>query len=285
VNVVDDLEMGITHVIRGEDHLSNTPKHIALFRGFGAEPPRYAHIPLILNTDGTKMSKRDTGASLASYLEQGYAPEAVVNYLCLLGWSPKGNREILPIEEVVQLFDLRQILRHNARFDFAKLQWMNAEYLRLMQPERFHALCVQALTQAGIDLGRFDPAYVAAAIATGKGKLKLFSDAPGYIGFYFAEEAEFEPGALRKEFTPESRPRVTRLREALERLETFDAAAVEAEFKAVAGGLGIKVGQLVHPIRVACTGKTVGPSLYHLIEVLGKERVLKRLDRALSMTA
>src|SRR5262245_36822443 len=109
VNVLDDLEMGITHVIRGEDHLSNTPKHIALFRAFGVEPPRYAHIPLILNKDGTKMSKRDQGASLSTYMEEGYAPEAVLNYLCLLGWSPKGNREKIPIQEVIERFDLPQI--------------------------------------------------------------------------------------------------------------------------------------------------------------------------------
>ncbi len=132
VNVVDDLEMKITHVIRGEDHLSNTAKHIALFRAFGVEPPHYAHIPLILNPDGAKMSKRDRGASLQSYMDEGYVPEAVVNYLCLLGWSPKENREKMPLEEVIPLFDLPQILRHNARFDLAKLEWLNGEYLREM---------------------------------------------------------------------------------------------------------------------------------------------------------
>src|SRR5438094_763592 len=136
VNVVDDLEMKITHVIRGEDHLSNTPKHIALFRAFGVEPPKYAHIPMILNPDGTKMSKRDQGASLATYMEEGYAPEAIVNYLSLLGWSPKGNREKLPVQEIIELFDLPQILRHNARFDLAKLIWLNGEYIREMSNER-----------------------------------------------------------------------------------------------------------------------------------------------------
>src|SRR5207247_8060770 len=125
VNVVDDLEMGITHVIRGEDHLSNTAKHVALFRAFGVEPPKYAHIPLILHSDGTKMSKRDQGASLTSYVEEGFAPEAVVNYLCLLGWSPKDNREVVPVQDVVQMFDLPHILRHNARFDRDKLDWLN----------------------------------------------------------------------------------------------------------------------------------------------------------------
>src|SRR5947207_8848846 len=148
VNVVDDLEMGITHVIRGEDHLSNTANHIALFQAFEAQPPKYAHIPLILNPDGSKMSKRDTGASLNYYIEENYAPEAVVNYLCLLGWSPKDNREVVPIQEVVQMFDLPHILRHNARFDRDKLDWLNGEYIRLMSNERFYQLAIPALARA-----------------------------------------------------------------------------------------------------------------------------------------
>src|SRR5256885_5006980 len=154
VNVVDDSEMGITHVIRGEDHLSNTAKHIALFRAFGVEPPQYAHIPLILNQDGTKMSKRDQGASLTGYTQEGYAPEAVVNYLCLLGWSPKDNREVVPLQDVVQMFDLTPILRHNARFDRDKLDWLNGEYVRLMSNERFYQLAIPALARAGLDSGK-----------------------------------------------------------------------------------------------------------------------------------
>src|SRR5438046_1212440 len=160
VNVIDDLEMGITHVVRGEDHLSNTAKHIALFRAFGVEPPKYAHIPLILNVDGTKMSKRDKGASLATYMEEGYAPEALVNYLCLLGWSPKNNREKMPIPEIIDMFDLPQILRHNARFDLSKLIWLNGEYLREMKDERFYELAIHNLDRAGLDTHRFAPEYV-----------------------------------------------------------------------------------------------------------------------------
>ena len=183
VNVVDDLEMGITHVIRGEDHLSNTSKHIALFRAFGVEPPKYAHLPLILNPDGTKMSKRDQGASLATYIEEGYAPEAIVNYLCLLGWSPKGNREKVPIKEVIELFDLPQILRHNARFDLDKLNWLNGEYVRELPDERFYELSVHALGRAGIDTNKFPLPFVKAALDTCKGKIKLFSELAGYAGF------------------------------------------------------------------------------------------------------
>src|SRR5580765_2914041 len=155
VNVVDDLEMNITHVIRGEDHLTNTAKHIALFRAFGVEPPKYAHIPLILNIDGSKMSKRDKGASLTSYMDEGYAPEAVVNYLCLLGWSPKHNREKIPLKEVVDAFDLPQILRANARFDINNLHWLNGEYIRSMTPDRFYELAIHGLTRIGIKVESF----------------------------------------------------------------------------------------------------------------------------------
>src|SRR5438874_7950458 len=145
VNVIDDLEMNITHVIRGEDHLSNTAKHIALFKAFAVEPPKYAHIPLILNIDGTKMSKRDQGASLTTYIEEGYAPEALVNYLCLLGWSPKNNREKMALPEVVKMFALPQIFRHNARFDLIKLIGLPGDYVREMKNDRFYEFSIHLL--------------------------------------------------------------------------------------------------------------------------------------------
>src|SRR5215472_4368473 len=140
VNVIDDIEMKISHVIRGEDHLSNTPKHIELYRALGATPPNFAHIPLILNRDGSKMSKRDEGAAVATYIEQGYLPEGVRNYLCLLGWSPKDDREKLAIDEVVRLFELEKLNRKNAVFDLAKCTWLSGEYSRELPDERFQAL-------------------------------------------------------------------------------------------------------------------------------------------------
>ncbi len=282
VNVVDDLEMNITHVIRGEDHLSNTAKHVALFRAFGVHPPKYAHIPLILNQDGTKMSKRDAGASLTSYMEEGYVPEAVVNYLCLLGWSPKHNREIMPLRETVELFDLPQILRHNARFDMEKLKWMNYEYSRLMTPDRFHELAVHAFAKAGVDTNKYPLEYVKKAIDTCRDKVKLFNELPAYAGFYFLEEVAYDTEAAAKDFVPENKPRLVQLREAFGRLSDFTPATLEQTLKSTAAALGVKAGVLVHPARLACTGRTAGPSLYHLLEALGKERVLQRLDRALA---
>jgi glutamyl-tRNA synthetase len=281
VNVIDDLEMNITHVIRGEDHLSNTAKHIALFRAFGVEPPKYAHIPLILNPEGSKMGKRDQGASLTTYMEGGYAPEAVLNYLCLLGWSPKNNREKMALSEVVELFDLPHILRANARFDLTKLNWLNGEYVREMDNERFYELSIHALAKAGIDTNRFPVAYVKAALETCKGKFKLFGELPAYAGFFFKEDVHYDPEAAQRDFTLENKPRLARLREALAKLEPFEADPIGNTLKAVAQELGVKPGVLVHPTRLACCGAPAGPSLYHLLAILGKERALGRIDRAL----
>jgi glutamyl-tRNA synthetase len=281
VNVVDDLEMGITHVIRGEDHLSNTAKHITLFKAFGVEPPKYAHIPLILNADGSKMSKRDRGASLTTYLDEGFLPEAVNNYLCLLGWSPKDNTEKLSLAEVIERFDLPQILRHNAKFDFEKLTWLQGEYCRELSDDRFYEMCVRALAKAGLDTNKFEVNYVKSALDTCKGKIKTFSELPAYGGFYFREEITYEPEAAKKSFVPENKPRVEKLRDVFAKTDPFNAAILEAALKATATELGVKAGALVHPVRLACTGNPSGPSLYHLLEVIGKEKALARIEHAL----
>jgi len=281
VNVVDDIEMRISHVIRGEDHLSNTPKHIELYRALGATPPCFAHIPLILNRDGSKMSKRDQGASLNAYVENGYLPEAVRNYLCLLGWSPKDNREKLSIDEVLELFDLEKIHRKNAAFDLEKCTWLNGEYLRELGDDRFQELAREALTRSGIDLSKFTPEYIHAALETCKGKVRIFSELPGYGGFYFKDDFEYNPEGVAKHFIPENKPRLLAVRDAFATVATFDAANLETTLKATASQLGVKVGALVHPTRLAVTGSNAGPSLYHLLEILGKQKVLARLDRAL----
>lgn len=281
VNVVDDIEMNITHVIRGEDHISNTAKHIALFKAFGVEPPKFAHIPLILNSDGSKMSKRDHGASLSTYLDEGFLAEAVNNYLCLLGWSPKDNREKLPISEVIERFDLPQIHKSNARFDFEKLLWLQGEYCRELPNDRFYELAVHTLGKAGIDTNKFDVNFVKAALDTCKGKIKTFNELPAYAGFYFRDDIAYDPEAAKKSFVPENKPRLEKLRDAFAKAEPFNAVNIEAALKAIAGELGVKAGVLVHPVRLAVTGNSSGPSLYHLLEVIGKEKSLARIERAL----
>lgn len=282
VNVVDDLEMKITHVIRGEDHLSNTAKHLALFRAFGAEPPKYAHIPLILNPEGSKMSKRDTGASLMTYLENGYPPEAIVNYLYLLGWSPKENREIIPIQEVVQMFDLPQILRHNARFDLDKLNWVCAEHIRTMSMPRFKEFARAALRRGGIDLSQFPESYIDAALATCKEKIKQFADLPSYAGFYFKDLIEIDE-AGRAEFTAEAKRRLQILKDAYAAAPEFNAQTAQEILKATAKNLGVKAGLLVHPVRMATTGAAIGPSLYDLLAIIGREKTLERLQKAIDL--
>ena len=281
VNVVDDIEMKISHVIRGEDHLSNTPKHIELYRTLGVDPPRFAHIPLILNRDGSKMSKRDEGARVASYIEQGYAPEAVRNYLCLLGWSPKDNREKIDIDEVIRLFELEKINRRNAAFDLDKCFWLNGQYVAQMSLARFTELARPFLEKAGIDISNEN--YLGAVLAIVKEKIKLFRDVPDWTSYFFTEEYQFDPAAMKKVFAkPEAAARLGALRGDFAGIDDWKVETLESRLKNLAQKLGCKTGDLVHPARVAVSGRSVGPSLYHMLEVMGKERVLKRFDRMLA---
>jgi glutamyl-tRNA synthetase len=207
----------------------------------------------------------------------------LVNYLCLLGWSPKNNREKMPIAEVIEAFDLPQILRHNARFDLTKLTWLAGEYVREMDNERFYELSIHALARAGLDTRQHTSSYVRAALDTCKGKFKLFGELPGYAGFYFKDQIDYDPEAAKRDFTPENKSRVSQLRDALVKLDPFEADPIGLAFKKAAQDLGIKTGVLVHPARLACCGSTAGPSLYHLMAILGKDRVLQRIDHALAL--
>ena len=284
VNVVDDLEMGITHVIRGEDHLANTAKHIALFKAFGVEPPKYAHIPLILNPDGSKMSKRDHGAHVTNYQDDGFTPEAVLNYLALLGWAPADGKEFLPVSELIARFGLDRVNRSPAKFDVKKLEALHFEHTRIMEPARFVERGVAALARAGISTASFPPEYVAAALETAREKGKLFKDLPAFVDFYFAPDdaVPVEPETRAKALGASARAPLEKLVAALGSLADFRAADLEVAIKSLAAESGTKVGAWVQPARAACTGKSVGPSLYHLLEVLGRERVLRRFAAALA---
>ena len=244
-------------------------------------PPEFAHIPLILNKDGSKMSKRDQGASVGSYIEEGYLPAAVVNFLCLLGWSPKDNREKIEIEEVARIFDLKNINRKAAVFDLDKCAWFSGEYMRELPPEEFVGMGAAFLEKQGLT-ARFAPEYVRAALATCVGKVRILAELPAYAGFYFKNDFEYNPDGVAKNFTPDNKPRLQAVRDAFAVVETFDAASLEAALKATAAALGVKAGVLVHPTRLAVTGSNAGPSLYHLLEILGKEKTLARIDRGLA---
>ena len=282
VNVVDDIEMKISHVIRGEDHLSNTSKHIELFKAFGVEPPKFAHIPLILNNDGSKMSKRDTGASMETYMDGGYLPSAVINYLSLLGWSPKDDTEVMPVAELIERFDLSGVQRANARFDMVKLDWQNYEHIRAMPVEDFKDRALEQLKSANINTSDFKNSYIEAAVATCTDKIKNLNDFAAYIGFYFQQEVSFDQDSAEKALTPDNKPYLSALREAYAELAQFDADSLQEALKATAVSCEVKNKLLVMPARVACTGSKVGPSLYHLFEVLGQTEVLKRFDAALA---
>ena len=283
VNVVDDIEMQISHVIRGEDHLSNTPKHIELYQALGATPPKFAHIPLILNREGGKMSKRDKGASVDSYMQDGYVPEAVANYLCLLGWSPKDNREKMTIEEVAAIFELDKVNRRNAAFDPDKCFWLNGQYVAAMSLERFRELCLPVMRAAGLPVGEFSNEYVDHVLASIKEKIKLLKDVPGWTAYFFTDGFAFDEEAVNKTLRAEGAGE--RLAQLAARLETlpedgWDAAALETAFKALAAEQGVKTAVFIHPARVAASGRSVGPSLYHMLAILGKDKVIARLRAA-----
>ncbi len=277
VNVVDDIEMQVSHVIRGEDHLTNTAKHVELYQALDAQPPHFAHIPLILNRDGSKMSKRDAGASVTSYIEQGYAPEAVRNYLCLLGWSPKDNREKIDIEEVVELFDLKKINRRNAAFDLDKCFWLNGQYVSQMSLSRFRVLSEPFIVAAHLVIN--DEDYLLHVLEIIKEKVKLFKDVPEWIGYFFTEDYEYDPDAVAKTFKGGTAERLRQLAERYSALKIWSVDLLEAELKKLASDLGCKTGELIHPTRLAVSGRSVGPSLYHMLEVLGRDRVLTRLEK------
>jgi len=284
VNVVDDIEMKMTHVIRGEDHLSNTPKHIELYQALGATPPQFAHIPLILNRDGSKMSKRDAGASITTYIEQGYAPEAVRNYLCLLGWSPKDNREKIETEEVIQIFELEKINRRNAAFDLDKCYWLNGQYLAQMTLDRFTELSLPFIQAARIDYGSEENLRPVLAIV--KEKIKHLNDVPKWIEYFFTENYEYDPESVEKVLRkPNALKLLGDLADAFEKLEAWTLESIESTLKETAKALGCKTGELIHPTRVAVSGRSVGPSLYHMLEVLGKDRVIARMRKTAAATA
>jgi glutamyl-tRNA synthetase len=300
VNVVDDLEMKISHVIRGEDHLSNMPKHIELIRALGATPPQYAHIPLILNRDGSKMSKRDEGARVEYYIRRGYLPEAVRNYLCLLGWSPKDNREKIDLDEIIRIFDVKNIGRSSATFDPEKLHWLNGEYMRQLDTTTYRRLAVTELARRGVSPQQFPDVYE--AIDTSRNKIAVFDELINYIDAYYKgsrklepipsvpaaveivayDDFDYDPTAAHKYLTRDYQNIFFVLRDVIATLERFDASTIEKAVKDTAKRLSLKVAALVHPLRLACTGKTVGPSLYDLVAILGKDRVVRLINRALA---
>jgi glutamyl-tRNA synthetase len=279
VNVVDDLTMGITHVIRGEDHLSNTSKHTELLKAFGAELPVYAHIPLILKQQGPgKMSKRDKGALVEDYQRQGYLPDAVVNDLVLLGWSPKDDEEKMSRSELINRFDLDGVNKSNARFDDRKMNHLNGEYIRDLPLETFLDLGQAAIEASGTAAG-FDPAYVRAVLAVCQEKIRVFSELPDYTRYFFSDDYPVNEKALRKCLRKgEPLERLRELRTLLADQDDFSPAGLETAIDQLVETGGHGRNDYFAVARVAVSGVGGGPGFYDLIHLLGKERSLARID-------
>lgn len=287
VNVVDDIAMKITHVIRGEDHLSNSSKHVELFQAFGAPIPTFAHIPLILKTVGSgKMSKRDKGALIEEYQSRGFLPEAVRNFLCLLGWSPKDDREILDIEEIIRLYDLPQINKNNARFDEKKMSFINAEYVRHLPLEKFIEKASPLLLKENVITESTDPVYLENVLRICQEKVRSFEDLPNFCRYFFTEDYAFDEAAKAKIFG-KGNPveRVKEFYAELPKMDTIDENSLEAKVQELAEKNNLKAGDYIHALRFAVSGQSVGPSIYHLLVVLGKERLQTRLEKWLKANA
>jgi len=286
VNVVDDIAMNITHVIRGEDHLSNTSKHVELFKAFGAPVPTYAHIPLILKQNGPgKMSKRDQGALIEEYQRRGYLPEALVNFLSLLGWNPGGDREKMPIEEIIRLFDLAGVNQSNARFDDKKLAHMNMAYLLEQPLDRFVELARVYFERHQVFAAGGWPAeaYFREVLAISQPKIKGLEELPAYTKYFFTDDYPTDVKARDKIMGKgDPKARLKELGEALVSADFTSDAALEQWLTALAAKHTLGVGDYIHPGRLAVSGTNVGPSFYSLLRVLGRERVEKRIQRFLT---
>jgi glutamyl-tRNA synthetase len=285
VNVVDDLEMGITHVIRGEDHLTNTQKHLALYEALGVEPPQFAHIPLILNQSGSKMSKRDDGAALEFYEKAGYLPAGVRNYLCLLGWSPGENEEIVPLDQLIQRFELKNLNRSNARFDAVKLFWVNGEYWRALPDAEFEKFTSDYLAHACPQSFSMEPALRDGLRKIMREKVRTGQELADWFEPYLTEDFTYSDDARKKQF---SNPDATKLLSALlagftEISGSLDDAKAEAVCQKVALEASLKPAKVIHLVRASVSGRTVGPSLFALLTVLGLDRVKVRLGRTLAL--
>ena len=277
VNVVDDIEMKMTHVLRGEDHLMNTPKHLQLFEAFGVEPPAYAHIPLILNMDGSKMSKRDQGAAIGEYATQGYDSEAVFNFLALLGWSPKDEDEIFSPAELIEKFSIESVNRAPGKFDIDKCGWVNQQHVAKLSVEDFAAAAKPYIDAAGIST---DEKYITIAGSIQE-KVRLLTEVPAMIAFFYNAEYPFDAEAIAKVKKNEAAADLlAKLATALGELTDWSEA--KSAIGATAKANGAKPGQLMFPVRVALTGAAGGPDLGAILEILGQAESIRRIQRAVA---
>lgn len=286
--VVDDELMGITHVIRAVEHLPNTQIHMQLQDALGFRRPKYAHLPIILGTDRTKLSKRHGSVSVVDYQAQGYLPEAMFNFLALLGWSPGSEEEVLPREEIIKRFSLEACSKSPAVFDVEKAEWMNGVYINAMSGEELSERVLPVLVEAG--LFEAEPTaerrqWLAAVCELMKERARLLTTFTTWARYFFSDEYEYENRArekwLGREDTPE---KLEGLADRLAALAEWTAEALEAAVRGEAEARGVKAGDMIHPTRAAVSGTTVGPSLFHLLELLPQETVVARLRKTAELS-
>jgi len=283
-NAADDIEMSVTHVVRGEEHLPNTPKYLLLWHALdGGEPPLFAHVPVLVNEARRKLSKRrEDKVALEDYRAQGYVAAAMRNYLALLGWAPGDDREIITVEEMIELFRLEDVIASPAFFDERKLQHFNGEYIRMLSAEEFIALSEPFLTGGPWAPGDFDPAVFARIAPLVQQRVKLLSEVPGYVDFLFLPQPAIDERDWEKRVVRHSEAgRI--LSEAVAELAgcPWDAATLHERTEAIGARVGQSLRNTQYPVRVAVTGKAVGPPLFESLEILGRDRAVARLRAAL----
>jgi len=276
--VVDDLTMGITHVIRGDDHVNNTPRQILIYEALGETPPVFAHVPMILGQDRTRLSKRHGATSVLAYRDAGYLPEAMVNYLVRLGWSC-GDQEIFSKEELIEKFSLDNIGKSASIFDPEKLLWLNSHYIKEYDLGKLAKLIVPFLKERNYQIP--DQDYLKRAIVTLQPRAKTLSEMADMMDFYLLEEIEYEPKAAKKFLKPSMIPVFEDLIRKLDKLDEFTEQKLEQIFRGTSEELGVKLGKIAQPVRVALTGRTASPGLFEVIDILGKKRTIRRLEAAL----
>jgi len=282
--VVDDVEMKISHVIRGNDHLANTFKQVLIYKALNINPPLFAHIPLILGKDKSKISKRHGAVAVTDYRDMGFLPEALVNFLALLGWSPKDDREILTLNQMIELFSLESVNPSNPIFDIEKLEWMNGEYIRSYDNEKLLDLVIPFLIKENLisgEVAKQKRDWLLKFIPLLKERCKALKEFAEKGKYFFKFDYQYEPKAVNKTFnSPEAVVRLNAFADHLSHLESFEKDKIEETLRKLAEELKIEPAPLIHLVRLAATGVSGGPPLFDLLELLGKEEVIKRIKKA-----
>jgi glutamyl-tRNA synthetase len=280
--VVDDIDMGMTHVIRGDDHVANTPRQILLYQALEAQIPKFAHIPMILGPDKGKLSKRHGATSVVAYRDMGYLPEAMLNTLARLGWS-HGDQEMFSREELIKYFDLDSVGKSAAVFDQDKLLKMNARYMQSADAKRLLELTKPILAQRGKEVGPDKEATLLKAIPELTPRTPTLNDLADWAEPYIVDQPEMDPKARKKFLTPDSAPILAKVHELVAEKGVEDKEAMEQAFRDLAEGNGLKLGKVAQPVRVALVGRTASPGIFEVMEILGREQVLARLAAAMDM--